>query len=74
MSEDEIPEVNSESSPNFQYKLVSDVFDDNDEEYQKYMKLVEFIFTEYNLSSCGLILRGSLDFKVKAHTLLNEMN
>jgi len=38
----------------------------DEEELERYLKLVEFIMKDYNLSSQGLIIKGNLEYWEKA--------
>jgi len=59
VNESDIPAVNSRTELIVQYKLVSERIEDSDQELDKYLKLVNFLFNDYNLSSSGLILKGN---------------
>jgi len=47
------------------YILVLDA-ENEQVEFEKYMKLVEFIMKDYNLTSSGLIIKGNMEYEEKA--------
>ena len=65
IDEAQIPEATMPEIKDKKYILVLDA-ENEQVEFEKYMKLVEFIMKDYNLTSSGLIIKGNMEYEEKA--------